>query len=87
MSMDNELKQMLNLVLEHNEQIEKLNLYIRMKNGTKLKYKIDKVKESKIRQALEKQIEKQKERLAHKQEKRRIKEEKMQERSTKGKSE
>ncbi len=86
MSMDNELKQMLNLVLEHNEQIEKLDLYIRMKNGTKLKYKIDRLKESKILKALEKQIEKQKERLAHKQEKRRIKEEK-QGRSAKEKSE
>lgn len=49
-TMDDELRQVLSLVLTHNEDLEKLNLYIKLRNGNVFKYKIDKVKEMKLKQ-------------------------------------
>ncbi|HBD93882.1 MAG: hypothetical protein A2015_11700 [Spirochaetes bacterium GWF1_31_7] len=60
MSMDDELRQILSLVLTHNEDLEKLHLYIKLKNGNVFKYKVDKVKEMKILRNIQRRIEKEK---------------------------
>lgn len=58
--MDEELKQILNMVMNHNEEIEKLNLYIKMRNGNYFKYRIDRIKEMKIFRHNERKTAKQK---------------------------
>lgn len=58
MSVDDELKQILNLVLTRNEDVEKLNLFIKLKNGNVFNYKIDRVKELKVLQNIQKKQEK-----------------------------
>lgn len=49
MSLHEEINELLNLVNNHTEEIAHLNLYIKMKNGTVFKYKMDKRKEFKLR--------------------------------------
>lgn len=58
MSMDDELSQILSLVLNHNENIDKLNLFIKLKNGNVFKYKLDRVKQMKILENLQRKREK-----------------------------
>jgi hypothetical protein len=58
MAIKEEIDEVFNLVKFHTDDIEQLNIFIRMKNGTVFKYKIDKKKEFRIR--LKEEMEKSK---------------------------
>ena len=49
MSLKEEVKELFNLINNHTDEIEHLSFFIRMKNGTIFKYKMDKKKEFKIK--------------------------------------
>lgn len=58
MGIQEELKQFMDLMINHSEDIAKLNLHIKMKNGNKLKYSINRKKEMKLMQKEQKRQEK-----------------------------
>ena len=58
MGLKEELNEIFDNVINHNEDIEKLSIFIRMRNGTTLKYKIDKHKEFSLLRNTEKKIQK-----------------------------
>lgn len=47
MSIQEEVKDLFNMIMNHPDEIYKLNLWIKLKNGTFFNYKIDKKKEEK----------------------------------------
>jgi hypothetical protein len=49
MALKEEINELFNLINNHTDEIEFLNFFIRMKNGTIFKYKMDKKKEFKIK--------------------------------------
>ncbi len=49
MVLKDEIKELFNLINSHTEEIEFLNFFIRMQNGTIFKYKMDKKKEFRIK--------------------------------------
>ena len=49
MSLNEEVNELFNLIKNHTEEIEHLSFFIRMKNGTVFKYKMDKKKEFKLK--------------------------------------
>jgi hypothetical protein len=44
MEFDDEVKSLFNLALSHSENIDRVNLYIRMKNGNELRYNMNRSK-------------------------------------------
>lgn len=58
MGIQEELKQFMDLIINHSEDISKLNLFIKMKNGNKLKYTINRKKEMKLLEKEQKRQEK-----------------------------
>ena len=58
MGIQNEVKDFFDMISQHPDQIDKLNLFVRLKNGTIFNYKMDRRKEDKI--LLAEQIRKQK---------------------------
>ncbi|MGE5330006.1 MAG: hypothetical protein ACM3KR_10945 [Deltaproteobacteria bacterium] len=48
MGVQEELKQFMDLIIEHSEEINKLNLFIKMQNGNKIKYTINRKREMKL---------------------------------------
>ncbi|HPO49541.1 MAG TPA: hypothetical protein PLO89_04370 [Spirochaetota bacterium] len=48
MNIQDEVKQLFNLILNHPEDIEKLKLFIKMRNDTVFKYDMDRKKEDKV---------------------------------------
>jgi len=49
MALKEEVNELFNLINNHTDEIEHLNFFIRMKNGTVIKYNMDKRKEFKIK--------------------------------------
>ena len=49
MSLKEEVNELFDLINNHTDEIEHLSFFIRMKNGTIFKYKMDKRKEFKIK--------------------------------------
>ncbi|HOJ64569.1 MAG TPA: hypothetical protein PLE45_09125 [Spirochaetota bacterium] len=83
MTIQDEVKDLFNMILQHPDEIYKLNLFIKLKNGTLFSYKIDKKLEDNL--LLKERIRKQKIEEKHKklEEKIRKKEEKEREKSKK----
>lgn len=48
MNIQDEIKQLFNLILNHPEDIEKLKLFIKMRNDTAFKYDMDRKKEDRV---------------------------------------
>lgn len=63
MAINDELREMMNMILEHPDEIERLNFFLKLKNGTTINYKVDRRREEKL---LEKEQQRQK-KLAEKQ--------------------
>lgn len=53
MSIRAEMNEFFKLIMEHPDEIEKTNLYIKLKNGTVFRYKLDKRKEDKLKMKAE----------------------------------
>jgi hypothetical protein len=49
MALKEEINELFNLINNHTDEVEYLNFFIRMKNGTIFKYKMDKKKEFRIK--------------------------------------
>ena len=83
MNIQEEVKDLFNMILQHPDEIYKLNLFIKLKNGTLFSYKIDKKLEDNL--LLKERIRKQKIEEKHKklEEKIRKKEEKIKNRQEK----
>lgn len=64
MTIQEEVKDLFNMILQHPDEIYKLNLFIKLKNGTLFSYKIDKKLEDNL--LLKERIRKQKLEEKHK---------------------
>lgn len=71
MGVQEELKQFIETMLAHSDKIERLDLNIRMKNGNRMMYKIDRKLEAKLEEKEQKRIAK----IEIEEKKRKIKEE------------
>ena len=49
MTLQEELNDIFNMIQNHSDEIENINFYVRMKNGTVFKYKMDKQKEFRLK--------------------------------------
>lgn len=48
MAINDDLKEMMKMILEHPDEIERLNFFLKLKNGTTINYKVDRKREEKL---------------------------------------
>ena len=58
MDIQEQLREFMDLMLQHSDKIEKMNLDIRMKNGNRMNYKMDRKLERKLAEKEKKRIAK-----------------------------
>lgn len=58
MDIQEQLREFMDLMLQHSDKIEKMNLDIRMKNGNRMNYKMDRKLERKLAETEKKRIAK-----------------------------
>lgn len=63
MAIENELRELINIIMEYPDEIEKLNLFVKLKNGTIFKYKVDRIKELQINLRAQKENKKLKKKI------------------------
>lgn len=58
MGVQEQLREFMDLMLQHSDKIDKMDIFIKMKNGNKMTYKMDRKLEEKLAEKEKRRIEK-----------------------------